>query len=101
MKNVVAVHPHIAGEGVTDGIVAHMSHVQHTGGIRQHFEDVEFLLSGVGCVGCVELGIALPAFEPLGFDALVSVAFVVGTGAGGGGFFLGFVLRHKKIREYG
>ncbi len=43
MKHVVAVHPHVAGEGVANGVVAHVSHVQRARGIGQHFEHVVFL----------------------------------------------------------
>jgi len=105
MKDVVAVHPHIAGEGVTDGVVAHMAHVQDAGGIGQHFEDVVFLLGSVG-LGGVELGIVLPALEPFGFHALRIVAVVVGPigvfGAaivGRRGDFRVVWRRHKKIRR--
>ena len=76
MKHVVAIHPHVAGEGVADGVVAHVSHVQGARGIGQHFEHVIFLFCGVG-FGGVELGIALPALEPFGFYALGIVAVVI------------------------
>ena len=76
MKHVVAVHPHVAGEGVADGVVAHVSHVQRAGGIGQHFEHVILRLGGVR-LGGVERRILLPALEPFGLDAVSVVAVVV------------------------
>ncbi len=78
MKDVESVHPHVAREGVADGVVAHVSHVQRAGGIGQHFEDVIFLFGGIA-IGGVELGIVLPVGGPLCFYALGIVALVVGT----------------------
>ena len=106
VKHVVAVHPHITGEGVADGIVAHVSHVQHAGGIRQHFQHVVFLLCRVG-LGGVELGIALPSAEPFGFYALGIVAVVVGPIGAVGNTVLGrsryfrVVVRRHRLRSVG
>ncbi len=101
MEHVVPVHPHVAGQRVADRIVTHVSHVQRAGGIGQHFEDVVFLLGGVG-FGGVEAGIALPALEPLRFHALRVVAVVVSSlsAAGDGALFLHLVLlRHREIAK--
>ena len=120
MQHVVAIHPHIAGERVADGIVAHVSHVERPGRIGQHFEDVEFFLVGSG-LGRVKRGIVLPALEPFAFDALRIVAVFIRAvfittiiiakiiitkiealiRAGGDGFFLHFVLlRHGGSGDF-
>src|SRR5207248_2558640 len=39
MKHVEAAHALYAGDDVSDGVVAHVAHVQRAGGIREHFED--------------------------------------------------------------
>ena len=78
MEHVVAVHPHVAGQRIADGVVAHMPHVQRARGIGKHFENVIFLLSRAG-LGGVERRILPPALEPLRLDTLRVVALVVGT----------------------
>ena len=40
MEHVIAAHPHIASEGVANGVVAHVTHVQHAAGIGQHLKHV-------------------------------------------------------------
>ena len=101
MKHVVAVHPHVAGQRVADGIIAHVSHVQRARGIRQHFEHVIFFLGRVG-LGRIERGILLPALEPLRLDALRIVAFVVAFRVRTFGLshsaFRFFFLRHSEDR---
>ena len=77
VKNVVAVHPHVTGKSVPDGVVADVAHVQSARGVRQHFENVVFLFRRTVRIGGVELGIGLPAGEPFGFNALGIVAVVV------------------------
>ena len=77
MKHVVAVHPHVACEGVADGVVAHVPHVQRAGRVGKHLEDVILGLGGVR-LGGVELGIAQPARGPLLLDALRVVALIAG-----------------------
>ena len=69
MKDVIAVHPHVACERVADGVVAHVSHVQRAGGIGQHFKNVVFPFRGVG-LGGVKGRVLLPRSEPFFFDAL-------------------------------
>ena len=51
MQDIVAVHPHVAGERIADGVIAHVSHMQRARRIRQHFEDIIFRLGGVGFGG--------------------------------------------------
>ncbi len=62
MQHVVAAHPHVAGERVANGVVAHVSHVQLAAGIRQHFEHV--ILRPFRRVGYVERRVLGPAFVP-------------------------------------
>ena len=44
VKDVVAAHPHVAGQSVADRVVPHMSHVQDTTGVRKHLEYVILFL---------------------------------------------------------
>jgi hypothetical protein len=69
MEHIVAAHPHIAGKRVSDGVVAHVSHVQLAAGIGQHLEHVIFGL--FGRVGYVERGVLGPPGGPLLLDFLV------------------------------
>ena len=66
MQHVVAAHPHVTGERVADGVVAHVSHVELAAGIRQHFEHV--ILGPFRRVRYVERRVLGPAFVPLGLD---------------------------------
>jgi len=47
MEDVVSAHPHMARQGIADGVIAHVSHMQRAGRIRQHFQHVEFLALAV------------------------------------------------------
>ncbi len=85
MEHVVALHPHVAGEGVADGVVADVSHVESAGGIGQHLEDVVLLARGGGWLGGIEREVGGPAVGPLLFDGLGVVAF--GTVGGRIGVF--------------
>ena len=73
-KHVVALHPHVARQRVADGVVAHVSHVQRAGGIRQHLQHVILLARGAGRLGAIEIGILRPALGPLLLDGLRIVA---------------------------
>ena len=75
MKDVVAVHPHVARECVADGIVTHVAHVERARGIRQHFQHVIFRLAGMR-LGGIERGILLPALEPLLLDLVRVISLV-------------------------
>ncbi len=72
VEHIVALHPLIAGEGVADGVVADVAHVQPAARIGQHLEDV---VAGLGTVveGPVEIGRRTPLFTPLQFDFLMVV----------------------------
>ena len=100
MKHVIAVHPHIAGKSIADGIVAHVPHVERPGGIRQHLEDVVFLFFGAGGICRVKIRLVLPALEPFAFDALGIVAVVITVGVASlinaSGYFLQFILRRHR-----
>ncbi len=66
MEHVQAAHPEIAGEGVADGVVAHVAHVQRAAGIGQHLQHVVLGRTGIGAGKGVGGG---PAFGPLGLEA--------------------------------
>jgi len=83
MQHVVSVHPHIAGERVADGIVAHVPHVKCARRIRQHLQHVILGLGGV-LLRHVERRILLPARGPFFLDLLRVIALV----AHGAGFLL-------------
>jgi hypothetical protein len=82
MKDVVAIHPHVASEGIADGVIANVAHVQGAGGVGKHLQDVKLGLGGMS-LGGVEGGIALPTLDPLLLDALSVVALVCTIGARG------------------
>ena len=42
VEDVAAIFAVEAGENVTDGVVADVSHVEGAGGVREHFEAEEF-----------------------------------------------------------
>jgi hypothetical protein len=67
MKHVVALHPHVAGERVADGVIPDMAHVELAGGIRQHLQHVIFRLAAVGRLGGIELRVSGPALLPARF----------------------------------
>ena len=85
MQHVVAVHPHVTGERVSNGVIAHVPHVQRAGGVGKHLQYVILRLGRVHFSG-VERGVGFPALEPLDFDALRIVAVVV---------LFAFFLRHR------
>ena len=66
MQHVIAAHPHVTRQGVADGVVAHVPHVQLAARIRQHFEHVIFRL--VRRVRYVERRVLRPALVPLLLD---------------------------------
>lgn len=66
MQHVVAAHTSLTGHGVADGVVARVPHVQVTGRIREHLEDVLLRLGGVGVHGKEIL--LLPGLHPLLLD---------------------------------
>ena len=47
LEDVLAAHTLIAGDDVTDGVVAHMAHVQLPRGIGEHGQAIELLPAGV------------------------------------------------------
>ena len=71
MQHVESAHAFVARHGVADRVIPHVAHVQSTGGIRQHLEDVIFRLAGLRIR--LERAFALPAFAPLFFDCLRNV----------------------------
>ena len=74
MQHVEALQALEPRERITDGIVAHVSHVQETRRVRQHLEAVEFLARIVG-FRLKSAGIS-PALLPLTFDLFRKVFFV-------------------------
>ena len=46
LHHVAALHTHEARQRIADGVIAHMTHVQPPGGIREHGEAVELLAAG-------------------------------------------------------
>ncbi len=93
MKHVVALHPHVARQGIADGVVAHVSHVQRARGIRQHFENVILLARGGRGFGAIEVGILRPALRPLLLDCPWVIAVGTRGDAAIGDFSLGARLR--------
>ncbi len=73
MQHVVAAHPHIAGECVADGIVAHVSHVQLAARVGQHLEHIVFGL--VRSIGGIESGVIHPPLVPFRLNFLGVVRF--------------------------
>src|SRR5208337_2621842 len=67
MKHVVALHPHITGQRIANGIVAHVPHVDVTGGVRQHLEHV--ILFSLGYISLEESGL-FPTLLPFCFGFL-------------------------------
>src|ERR1700733_15307108 len=103
MKHVVTIHTSGARRRVADRIIADMPHMQRARGIGQHLQHVIILLRGLSLVRCglgsVEGGHLLPTLEPLAFDALGIVAFVISLGMvtfGHGD--VGFSFRLHKIK---
>src|SRR5581483_10699555 len=77
MQNVVAAHPHITRQRVTDGVITHVSHMQLAAGIRQHFEHV--ILRLIGRVRYVERWVARPTLMPFRLDLVVVKRFFGNT----------------------
>src|SRR5882757_8572864 len=72
-QNLLAVHPRLARQNILDGIVQHMSHVQHTGDIGRRDD------YGIGWFGRLRIGdetlLVEPESVPLLFDGLRFVGF--------------------------
>ena len=66
MQYVIAAHPHIAGQRVADGVVAHVSHMKLAARVRQHLQDV--ILGPIGRIGYVERRVLRPALVPARLD---------------------------------
>ena len=94
MEHVVAAHPHMAGQRVADGVVAHVAHVQLAAGIGQHFQHVVLGLAA-GCgLGRIERGVRSPALLPFGFNRCRVVTLFVlfrhnTSSVNGGGIYCG------------
>ncbi len=69
MQHVIAAHPLVACERITDGVIANMADVKRAAGIREHLEHVELGLRGV-VFDLIQAGFVLPALEPFQFDAV-------------------------------
>ena len=95
MEDVVALHPHVARQGVADGIVADMAHVELARGIWQHLQDVVLWLAAVRRLGTIELRVRIPALLPADFDfrGIIAVGESRGRGYGFGGPFVGYIGR--------
>ncbi len=68
MEHVIALHPHVTGERVADGVIAHVAHVQLAGGIGQHLQHVIFGFSARCRLCGVEVRLCRPALLPAGFN---------------------------------
>ena len=79
MKHVVPFHPHVTGKGISNRVVAHVSHVERAGGIGQHLENVILLLRRGGGLRLVEVRLRLPEGEPLLFNPLRIVLHLLPT----------------------
>ncbi len=77
VQHLEAGHGGLPGDHVTDGVVAHVAHVDVTRRVREHLKDVLLGLGGV--LGRVVEPLALPLGLPLLFDA---VRFVDGLAQG-------------------
>ena len=55
VQHVVAAHPHVPGQRVADGVVAHVAHVQLAAGIGQHLQHVVLGLVAGGRLRRIEL----------------------------------------------
>ena len=103
MEHVVALHPHVASQGIANGVVAHVAHVQLAGGIRQHFQHVILGPAAALGLGAIKIRLLIPALLPADFNLRRVVANLVrgrrrrgdrdrlGAGAG---VFLGVGRRH-------
>ena len=81
MKYVVALHPHVARQGIANGVVAHVSHVQLARRIGQHLQHVILFARAGWGLGTIEIGILGPAIGPLLLDRLRVVPVEAGTHA--------------------
>ena len=84
MEDVVALHPHVARQGIADGVVAHVAHVQLARGIGQHLQHVILGPAAVLGLGAIEIRFRIPALLPAHFDLRRIVANLVRGGAAGG-----------------
>ena len=71
LQDVAALHALVAGDHVTDGVVAHMPHVQPPAGIGKHGEAVVFFPPRV--LADPEGTVRLPILPGLGLDLVRSV----------------------------
>ena len=74
MQNIVAVHLLESCYDVTDGIVSNVTHMELTGWVREHFQDIILFLAVI--LYCLERIIFFPVFLPFCFDLFVIVSFV-------------------------
>ncbi len=72
VEDVEPLHALVAGDHVTDGVVAHVPHVDAARGVGEHLEHVVFFPAGL----CVDLEglVPLPALLPFAFDGLEIVS---------------------------
>ena len=68
MQNVMPAHPHVSSESIANCVIPHVSHVQLTARVRQHFEHI--VLWPRRFVSYVERRVVLPALIPLVLDFL-------------------------------
>ena len=68
LQHVFAAHPMVAGDDITDGVVAHVPHVQAAGRIGEHRQAIEFFARGVDH-GAESL-VFFPGFLNGGFEGL-------------------------------
>ena len=76
MQHVVAVHVQVARVDVTDGVVAHMTHVDVAARVREHLEHV--LRRALGCLVKLEKLMLRPVLLPFGFDGMRIIRLVHG-----------------------
>src|SRR5580704_8232652 len=69
VQDVESAHAFEARHSITDRVVAHVAHVQGSGGIGQHLEEIVFGARGIAIDG-VKRALLLPHFLPFCFDAL-------------------------------
>ena len=68
MQNVITLHALEPGDGVADGVVAHMAHMNSARGIGKHFEQIKLFFGRVGFD--LVRGVLFPDFLPLLFYQL-------------------------------
>ena len=73
LQHVLALHARKAREHIADGVVAHMSHVQATRGVREHREAVELLARRILLGGEAALGVPMLLCRALDDRRLVTL----------------------------